>query len=155
VALENAQHLVSVTAARREPPLFRSAELLQMHIADAVLIKSGSKLAFRKSRPPRCRHGAHIDQESDSRLRQRVEKGVRGGLLVADGEQRFQLSRTLRPVGLLLLGQDCVKHGLFDVRFQRAACRVDERIGAAILQFGVFLLHVVLGSVIAELHVAG
>jgi len=52
MALKNAQHLVSMTAARCEPPLFRSAELLQMHIADAALIKSGGELAFREPRPP-------------------------------------------------------------------------------------------------------
>src|SRR5258708_24706344 len=44
-----------------------------------------------------------------------------------------RLTATLRPSGLLLLGQDCVKHGLFDIRFQRATRGVDERIGTAIL----------------------
>ena len=78
MAFENAEHLVSMTAARGEPPLFRSAELLQMHIADAALIESGGKLAFRKPRPPRRRHRAHVDQEPDPRLCQRAEKGVRG-----------------------------------------------------------------------------
>ena len=78
MALENAQHLVSMTAARCEPPLFRSAELLQMHIADAALIKSGGELAFREPRPPRCRHRAHVHQEPDPGLGQRVEKGARG-----------------------------------------------------------------------------
>ncbi len=78
MALENAQHLVSMTAARCEPPLFRSAELLQMHIADAALIKSGGELAFREPRPPRCRHRTHVDQEPDPRLRQRIEKGAGG-----------------------------------------------------------------------------
>jgi hypothetical protein len=90
MAFEDAQHLVSMATTRREPPLFRSAELLQMHIADAVLIESGGKLAFRKPRTPRRRHRTHVDQESDPRLRQRIEEGARGRVLVADGEQRFQ-----------------------------------------------------------------
>ena len=77
MALENAQHLVGMTAARCEPSLFRSAELLQMHIADAALIKSRGELAFREPRPPRCRNRAHVDQETDPRLRQRVEKDAR------------------------------------------------------------------------------
>src|SRR5258708_7394543 len=41
--------------------------------------------------------------------------------------------RTLRPAGLLLLGQGFGKHGLFDIRFQRATRGADERIGPAIL----------------------
>ena len=86
VALENAQHFASMAAARGEPSL---AELLQMHIADAVLIKSGGELAFRKPRPPRRRDRAHVDQEPDPGPRQRIEKGARGRLLVTDGEQRF------------------------------------------------------------------
>ena len=89
MALENAQHLISVTAARCESPLFRRAELLQVQIADAALIKARGKLAFRKSRPPRCCHGAHIDEEPDARLCQRAKEGVRGRLLIADSEQRF------------------------------------------------------------------
>jgi hypothetical protein len=89
VALENAQHLVGMTAARCEPALFGRAEPLQVQIADAALIESRGKLAFRKPRPPRCRHGAHIDQEPDARLCQRVKKRVRCRLLVADGEQPF------------------------------------------------------------------
>src|SRR6266436_6410900 len=78
MALENAQHLVSTTAARGEPSLFRRAELLQMQIAYAALIEAGGKLAFREPRPPRCGDRPHIDQEPDPGLRQRIEKGARG-----------------------------------------------------------------------------
>ena len=78
VALENAQHLVSMTAARCQAPLFRGAELLQMHVADAALIEPSRELAFRKSRPPRCRNRPHINQEPCTSLRQRIEKGVCG-----------------------------------------------------------------------------
>ena len=61
----------------------------------------------------------------------------------------------LRTRGFLLLGQDGVEHGLLDVRLERAARGVDERDSAAVFQLRVLLLHVVLGAVIAELHVAG
>ena len=44
MALENAPHRVRMPAARHEPPLLRHAELLQMHIADAVLIEPGGKV---------------------------------------------------------------------------------------------------------------
>src|SRR5215831_7913568 len=89
MALENAQHPVRMPAARRKPSLFRRAELLQMQIADAVLIEPGGELAFRKPRPARCRDGTYIDQEPDLCLRQRIEKCGRGRLLIADGEQGF------------------------------------------------------------------
>src|SRR5262249_21507518 len=92
MALVDAQHLAGAAAPRGEPSLFRGAELLQVHIADAVLVKAGGELAFRKSRPPRRRDGAHIDQESDLRLLQRVEKGGRGRLLIADGENGFHVA---------------------------------------------------------------
>src|SRR5215831_6073705 len=63
--------------------------------------------------------------------------------------------RTLWPGDLLLLGKDRLKHRLLNVRFQCATRGIDERVGASILQLRVFFLHVVLGAVIAELHVAG
>src|SRR5260221_624355 len=81
MVLENAQHRVRMSAARRKPPLFRGAELLQMHIADAMLIEPGGKLTLRKPRPPRCRDGTYIDQEPDLRPRERVEKRGAGRLL--------------------------------------------------------------------------
>ena len=87
VTLENPQHLGSMTAASRQSPFFRGAKLLQMYVADALLIESGSELPFRESRPSRRRDGADIDHEPDPRLRQRVEKRASGCVLVADGEQ--------------------------------------------------------------------
>ena len=62
MALEDAQHCIRVSTARGEPAFFRSAELLQMHIADTVLIEPSRELAFRKPRPARRRHSADIDQ---------------------------------------------------------------------------------------------
>ena len=87
VTLENPQHLGGMTAASRQSPFFRGAKLLQMYVADAPLIESGSELPFRESRPSRRRDGADIDHESDPRLRERLKKGACGGVLVADGEQ--------------------------------------------------------------------
>ena len=89
VTLENPQHLVSMTAASRQSPFFRGAKLLQMHVADAALVESSGELAFRESGPSRGRDGPDIDHERDPRLRQRIEKGACGGVLVADGEQPF------------------------------------------------------------------
>src|SRR5262249_53716784 len=60
----------------------------------------------------------------------------------------------LRAGRLLLLGDERAEHGLLDVRLQRAARRIDEGIGAAILQLRELLLHVVLRAVVAELDVA-
>src|SRR5262245_39232253 len=70
VMLENPQHLVGMTAARRKSPFFRGAKLLQMHVTDAVLIESGGELTFGEPRPSRGRDGADIDHEPDPRLRQ-------------------------------------------------------------------------------------
>jgi len=96
MALENAQHLIGVTAARCQPPFFRGAQLLQMHIADAVLIEPGGELAFRKPGPPRRRDSSHVDQETGPSLRQRIEERARGRLLVADGENGFHDIRSIK-----------------------------------------------------------
>ena|SRR5262252_5676189 len=56
------------------------------------------------------------------------------GRRAARGDQMLTFKHwngTLRPHGLLLLGEDCVEHSLLDVCFQRAACGIDEWIGAA------------------------
>ena len=55
---------------------------------------------------------------------------------------------------LLLFGEDRPEHRLRDLRFVFAAVGIDERIRTA-AQLRVFGLQIVLGAVIAELHVAG
>ncbi len=49
------------------------------------------------------------------------------------GVPQMSAGRLLWPSGLLLLGQDRVKHGLLDIRFQRAGGGIDERIGTTVL----------------------
>src|SRR6202030_1802705 len=75
--------------------------------------------------------------------------------MVNSGFTNSSVEPPLRPSGLLLFGQDCVEHGLLNVRLQRARGGIDEGVGTTVFDLRVFLLHVVLGAVIAELDVAG
>src|SRR5437660_2075134 len=67
--------------------------------------------------------------------------------------QRILLS-ALWLTGLLLLVENGVEHGLLDVRLERAAGGVDEGVRTTLADLRELLLQVVLGGVIAELHVA-
>jgi len=64
------------------------------------------------------------------------------------------LCSQLMPNSLLLLVQECVEHGFFNVHFVRAPVGVDERIPGTLLELRVLFLHVVLGGVVAKRHVA-
>src|SRR5262249_6642910 len=89
MTLEDTQHRVRMPAARRKPPLFRGAELLQMHTANGVLVVTRGEMVIRDRGPMRSRDGVHVHQEPDYRLRNGVKKCGSGRLLVSDGEQRF------------------------------------------------------------------
>ena len=56
---------IDLPAARRVAALRRRAELLQMQIADAVLVERGGKLPLGEARLARRRHRARVDQQID------------------------------------------------------------------------------------------
>src|SRR5439155_10223073 len=65
----------------------------------------------------------------------------------------FNSSRGLRMRSLLLLGKYCVEHGLLNVWFQLAACRINERISTPASKLRVLRLHVVLRWMISNLDI--
>src|SRR5712671_7607904 len=93
VLLVDAKKLVAFAAARRETAFLGGAERAQVQVADGALVEPGGELAFGKARPARGAHGAHVDDEIDLGLLQGVERGLRRGVLVADGEKRFHDKR--------------------------------------------------------------
>src|SRR5215813_3167467 len=60
----------------------------------------------------------------------------------------------LRARGFLLLCEERAEHGFLDIRFSRAVGGVDERVGAAVSEFCVSLVHAVLRGMVAEQYVA-
>ena len=70
------------------------------------------------------------------------------------GDRRFKVKCS---TGARLVAARPRWRGTWPPRRPPPACnsRIDEGIGSAFLQLGEFLLHVVLGAVISELHVAG
>ena len=79
---------VSVAATRRGASFRRRAELLQVDIADAVLVERRRELALGKAWPARRRDRAGIDQQFDLCALELAEHRGGLGLLVSDSEQR-------------------------------------------------------------------
>ena len=69
--------------------------------------------------------------------------------------QRSVRRRLLSMGTLLLFGLEGMEHRLLDVGFEGARGGIDERVRSTVLKLRVFLLHVVLRAMVAELHVAG
>mgnify|MGYP001806079608 CR=1 FL=1 len=93
--------VVPATGPRGKAAVGRCAELAQVEIIDPPLRDAGGELALGKARSARGRDGADIDEERDARLRQRIDHGRLGHLLVSDGEDRsFRRGRRHVPAPL-------------------------------------------------------
>jgi hypothetical protein len=96
--LEDAKQLAALAGARGEPALLRRAERAQVQVADAALVEPGGELALGEAGPPRGGDGAHVDHQVDLGVGELVEHRPRGGVLVADGEERFCHAPSLADV---------------------------------------------------------
>src|SRR5262245_18801072 len=98
MALVDIEQLFQVAGAGRVAAFLGRAELLQMQIADAGCIETRRKLALGKSRPPRGRDRARVDHEPDAGAAQFTDHRIGLRLLVADGEERFHVSRAINSI---------------------------------------------------------
>src|SRR5215469_2954791 len=55
--------------------------------------------------------------------------------------------------GVLLLIQERVEHGFFDVNFVPAPAGIDERVWGALAEFRVLLPHIILSRMVTQRHV--
>jgi hypothetical protein len=90
MSLVDAEKRIRLSGARGEPSFLRRAELLQVQVAYAGLVEGGGKLALGETGAARGRDRAHVDDEIDLRLRERIHHGAHGRLLVADRKKGRQ-----------------------------------------------------------------
>src|ERR1044072_2615553 len=85
--LIDVEQYLEVAGACGVAAFLRRAELLQMQVADAGLVKARRELALGESGATRGRDRARIDDQSHAGARELVDDGGGLGLFVADGEE--------------------------------------------------------------------
>ena len=88
LGLIDAAQIVIAAGPCRLPSLGRCAEPTQVQIIDTSAADAGRQQRLGKASTARGGDGAHIHQQLDTGARQRVQHGIGGYLLVADGEKR-------------------------------------------------------------------